>query len=264
MFFIVSKLAAFITDPVIWILLCFVLAFFLKRKLCKRIFLFTAIGLFLILGNGAFISRAEVRWSKDVVFPIDTTRVYDYALIQGGFGDYNWVTKKTQVFEEAERLIEPVRLYRMGKVKKIFVTGDGSFGNKKYPEAKVAFINYLVSLGVFESDIVLEPKARNTHQSAAETRSILGEELNKRDNGIGGEEVSLRNSLLVTSAIHMKRTVKCYRKLGMNPVPYATSVPIPYKLDITNFNLGSVNLYRWQKLFHEWVGMVTYKVVGYI
>ena len=252
MFFIVSKLAAFLTDPVFWIILCFVLAILLKRKLWKRISFFTAIGLFLLLGNGAFISWAEVRWSRDVVIPLDTTRVYDYALIQGGFGDYNWVTHKTQVFEEAERLIEPVRLYREGRVKKLFVTGDGSFGNKNYPEAKAVFIKYLVSLGVFETDIILEPKARNTHQSAAETRSLLGEEFK-------GE-----NSLVVTSAIHLKRTVKCYQKLGMNPVPFATSVPIPYKLDITNFNLGSNNLYRWQKLIHEWFGMLTYRIVGYI
>ncbi len=257
MFFIVSKLAAFLTDPVFWIILCFVLVILLKRKLWKRISLFTAIGLFLMLGNGALISWAEVRWSRDVVFPLDTTRVYDYALIQGGFGDYNWVTHKTQVFEEAERLIEPVRLYREGRVKKLFVTGDGSFGNPNYPEARAIFINYLVSLGVFETDIVLEPKARNTHQSAVETKKMIGEKVN-------GEEVSLGNSLFVTSAIHLKRTVKCYQKLGMNPIPYATSVPIPYKLDITNFNLGSNNLYRWQKLIHEWFGMLSYKVVGYI
>ena len=257
MFYILSKLASFLTDPLFWILLCFVLAFLLKRKLRKRIAFFTGVGLFLLLGNGAFISWAEQRWSRDVVIPLDTTRVYDYALIQGGFGDYNWVTKKTQVFEEAERLIEPIRLYRDGRIKKLFITGDASFGNRNHPEGKGVFIQYLVSLGVVESDIVLEPKALNTHQSAVETKKMIGEKVN-------GEENSMKNSLLVTSAIHLKRTLKCYQKLGMNPIPFATSVPKPYKMDVTNFNLGSSNLYRWQKLIHEWFGMITYKIVGYI
>jgi uncharacterized SAM-binding protein YcdF (DUF218 family) len=252
MFFIVSKLAAFITDPVIWILLCFVLAFFLKRKGWKRIFLFTAIGLFLILGNGAFISRAEVRWCKDVVFPLDTTRVYDYALIQGGFGDYNWVTKKTQVFEEAERLIEPIRLYREGRVKKLFITGDAAFSNDDHLESKQAFIEYLISMGVSEQDVLLDMDALNTRQNALRAKELLGMSFT-------GE-----NCLLVTGALHLKRSLKCYKKVGIVLTPFATSVPIPYKMNITNFNLGSSNLYRWQKFMHEWFGMVTYKVVGYI
>jgi vancomycin permeability regulator SanA len=62
--------------------------------------------------------------------------VYEYALIQGGFGDFNTATGRTQLFEEAERLIEPIRLYREGRVKKLFITGDGSFSNDKFPESK--------------------------------------------------------------------------------------------------------------------------------
>ncbi|TSA32712.1 MAG: hypothetical protein D4R64_15475 [Porphyromonadaceae bacterium] len=35
-------------------------------------------------------------------------------------------------------------------------------------------------------------------------------------------------------------------------------------MDITNFNIGSNNLYRWQKLIHEWVGLIAYRVAGYV
>ena len=254
MFFVVSKLFSFITDPTFWIVVCFVVSIVLKKRLWKRIAFIFGISLFVLLGNGALISLVEQRWVRNVVKPLPSEIVYEYALIQGGFGDFNSATGRTQVFEEAERLIEPIRLYHSGRVRKLFITGDGSFSNfnKKFPESKQVFLKYLESLGVHGNDIVLDSEARNTRQSALRTKELLGEAFDGK------------NSLLVTSAIHMPRALKCYCKAGMNPIPYATSVPGPYEMDITNFNIGSNNLYRWQKLIHEWLGLIAYLIAGYV
>jgi uncharacterized SAM-binding protein YcdF (DUF218 family) len=251
-FFVLSKLLSFFTDPVFWILGCFILAFLLKKRLWKRILFISGISLFVILGNGALISLAEQKWVKTIVNPLPSDVVYEYALIQGGFGDFNPFTGKTQIFSEAERIIEPVRLYRLGRIKKLYVTGDNTFSTFRFPESKEVFIAYLESLGVSANDIILEDVSLNTWQSAQRTKTLLGESFDGK------------NSLLVTSAIHMKRTIRCYRKAGINPLPFATSVPVPYKLDITNFGFGSNNLYRWRNLVHEWVGIFTYRIAGYI
>jgi len=253
-FFVVSKLFSVITDPAFWIVVCFVVSILLKKRLWKRITFIAGISLFVLLGNGALISLVEQHWIRNVIKPLPSETVYEYALIQGGFGNFNPATGKVQIFDEAERLIEPVRLYHDGRVKKLFITGDGSFSNlsRKFPESKEVFIKYLESLGVPEQDIVLESEARNTRQSAKRTRELLGEEYDGR------------NSLLVTSAIHMPRAIRCYRKAGMNPIPFATSVPIPYKMDITNFSFGSNTLFRWQILIHEWVGFIAYRIAGYV
>jgi len=252
MFYFLSKLLSFATDPSFWIVACFVLSILIKRRFWKRFLFITGISLFILMGNGALISLAEQRQVRNVVTPLDSGVVYEYALIQGGFGDYNPTTGKTQVFEEAERLIEPVRLYREGRVKKLFLTGDGTFNNKRSPESAKVFLRYMESLGVPEKDIILEPEALNTRQSAKLTRKLFG------------EDFTGQSSLLVTSAIHMPRTLKCYQKIGVNAVPFATSVPVPYKPDITNWNLSTSNLYRWQKLIHEWVGTLAYRIAGYV
>lgn len=252
MFFILSKLFAIITDPAFWIVACFVVAFLLKKRRWKRILFFSGIGLFLLLGNGFVISWVEQGWVRSVIKPLPVGVVYEYALIQGGFGDYNTLTKKTQVFEEAERLIEPIRLYREGRVKKLFISGDGTFCNNNHPESVAVFYKYMATLGVPENDIVLESQARNTRQGAIHTREMLGPDFNGK------------NSLIVTSATHMKRALKCYQKEGMEPVVFSVSVPVPYQMDISNFSLVTYHLYRWQKMVHEWVGMVTYWVAGYI
>jgi uncharacterized SAM-binding protein YcdF (DUF218 family) len=252
MFYVASKLLSFLTDPTFWIVACFVVSILLKKRRWKRIVFISGVSLFILMGNGALISWAEQRQVRNVLIPLDSGVVYEYALIQGGFGDFNPRTGRTQLFEEAERLIEPVRLYREVRVRKLFISGDGSFSNEKLPESRQVFIQYLKSLGVSEADIILDTEAVNTRQSAKNTRNFLGEDFNDK------------NSLLVTSAVHMFRTLKCYKKEGMNPVPFATSVPVPYKPDITNWNLSTGNLYRWQQLIHEWIGTIVYRIAGYV
>jgi uncharacterized SAM-binding protein YcdF (DUF218 family) len=76
------------------------------------------------------------------------------------------------------------------------------------------FIKYLKSLGVPEKDILLESEALNTKQSVKRNREFLGE-------GFKGE-----NSLLVTSAINLPRTLKYYRKVAMDLISFATLVPV--------------------------------------
>lgn len=252
MFYILSKLLSFLTDPVTWIVACFILAVLLRKRLPKRIFFWTGMALFILMGNGALISLAERHWVRNVIKPLPEGTIYEYALIQGGFGDFNPATRKTQLFDEAERLIEPLRLYREGRVNKLLITGDGSIHDDRNPGSSKVFLGYLASLGVDTSMVTLDTEARTTLESVKRTRELLGPAFNGR------------NCLLVTGAIHMPRAIKSYHKAGIHPVPYATSVPLPYRLELTNFHLASNNLDRWRRLIHEWLGMVAYGVTGYL
>ena len=250
MFYVLSKILSFLTDPLTWIVACFILGVLLRKKPAKRVFFWTGIALFILMGNGALISLAERHWVRNVIRPLPEATHYEYALVQGGFADFNPATGKTQLFDEAERLIEPVRLYREGRVNKLMITGDGSIHDDRNPGSSKVFLEYLASLGVDTCDVILDTEARTTLESVNRTRELLGPAFDGR------------NCLLVTSAIHMPRTIRVYHKAGIDPVPFATSVPLPYKLEITNIHLASGNLDRWRKLIHEWVGMVAYGVAG--
>jgi len=252
MFYVFSKLLSFVTDPVTWIVACFILAVLFRKRLTKRIFFWTGIALFVLMGNGILISLAERHWVREVVQPLPEGTQYDYALIQGGFGDYNYTTGKSQLFEEAERLIEPVRLYREGRVKKLLITGDGTINEDHNPGCSQVFLEYMESLGVDRNDVILEKEALSTIQNVQRTKEILGSSFNGK------------TSLLVTGAIHMPRSIRCYQKAGIVVIPFSTSVPIPYKVDINNIFCASYYLDCWRKLIHEWVGTVAYVVAGYI
>ena len=252
MFYIFSKILSLVADPIAWVVAAFVLAFVLKKRRLQRLFFITGIVLVLFFGNNLVRTYAEQWWCNNYTAPIDTSKVYDYVLLQGGFGEFNPANNRTQLGIAAERLTESIRLYHTGRVKKLFITGDGAFSDPEYPASRSVFLNYMKDMGVNEADIILDDKALNTRQSAVRTPVFLGKNYT-------GEQ-----SLIITSAVHMPRALACYRKAGMNPVPYSTSVTVPYELKLTNFGISSENLFKWSMLMHEMVGMVLYKIMGYV
>ena len=149
-------------------------------------------------------------------------------------------------------MLTAIRLYRTGRVAALFITGDGTFCDKRYPESRPRFLKYLSDLGVNTKDVILDDQAQNTRESAARTSQIIG------------QGYTARKSLLITCAVHMPRALACYRKAGLFPTPYPTSVPVPFELRIYNFGLGASNFEHWSLLIHELFGMVTYRLMGYI
>jgi len=66
----------------------------------------------------------------------------------------------------------------------------------------------LVRLGVRRSDVVIEPLARTTAESAIPTREIFGRR-------------GLCKVALLTEAIHMRRSLLCFSKQGVDAAPAA-------------------------------------------
>ena len=252
MFFILSKILSFVSDPLSWVLLCFGLALLFNKRKLKLACASAGILLLLILGSDRLRIAAETGWCKNYCTPPDTSVVYDFALVQGGFGEYNPTIKRIQLNFAAERLTESIRLYRKGRVKKLFISGDASASDPDHPEAKRVFLQYMQDMGVKAEDIVIDDLSKNTREGALRTPLFLGANYK-------GE-----NSLLVTSAVHMRRAMACYRKAGMNPIPYAVLPPVPYQFKITNFGIGSMNLEKWSLLIHELIGMALYRLMGYV
>ena len=252
MFYLLSKLVAFLLEPLIWVFIAFILALRLKNRRMKKSCFIAAIAMVLFFGNGFFYAVAERQWSKKYISSPDTTLTYDYALVQGGFGIYNQVTGRSQIKEAGDRLTEAIRLYHTGRVKALFITGDGTFSDKRYPESRPRFLKYLSDLGVNTKDVILDDQAQNTRESAARTAQFIG------------QGYTARQSMLITCAVHMPRALACYHKAGLFPTPYSTSAPVPFELRIYNFGLGASNFEHWSLLIHELFGMVTYRLMGYI
>ncbi len=72
--------------------------------------------------------------------------------------------------------------------------------------------------------------------------------------------------MLITSAFHMKRAKGCFDKVGLRTVTFPTDY---YSHDI-KYDIPSLlfpdpySLEYWTKLFKEWIGIIAYKLIGYI
>jgi vancomycin permeability regulator SanA len=101
----------------------------------------------------------------------------------------------------AERVRGAVELYRLGRVRKLLMTGDNS--RKDYDEV-TAMRNLAVSLGVPAGDISLDYAGFSTYESAYRARAIFG----------------VSEAVLVTQGYHLPRAVYTCRALGIDAVGY--------------------------------------------
>ena len=70
------------------------------------------------------------------------------------------------------------------------------------------------------------------------------------------------NWIVVTSAIHLPRTVACFRAIGWQVIPY----PADYQTDPPGWGVGNLrigkNLALLDLALHEWVGLAYYRLSG--
>src|SRR5262245_35491796 len=103
------------------------------------------------------------------------------------------------------RVLEAVRVYRLLKPRWVISSGGISKGEPAEPSS-TNMRDLLVRLGVPEDRIILESASRDTHSEAIEVAAML-------------DRLGVNRLILVTSAVHMRRSVGAFRAVGVNPVP---------------------------------------------
>ncbi|RNI29110.1 YdcF family protein [Rufibacter latericius] len=141
----------------------------------------------------------------------------------------------------------------MGKLKKIIVSGgSGALKDVERTEASNLQQTALYA-GVPATDLLLEERSRNTRENATFTQELLS------------QNPQLKNLVLITSAFHMRRAKGCFEKVGLK----TDTFPVDFQTHDRSFHLDDLlipsaeALYDWARLIHEWVGYITYKLLGY-
>jgi uncharacterized SAM-binding protein YcdF (DUF218 family) len=180
---------------------------------------------------------------------------YEWAILLTGVTRYDEGLLGDRVFfnRGADRVTHTVQLYKLGKIRKILVSGGS--GNLSTPNRKEAneIAGALLLMGIPGEDIVRETNSRNTHESAVEVKKIL------EDKTIPG------NCLLVTSAYHMRRSAACFAKIGWQMDCFSVDF-LSHRRRYTPDTLFIPHLEalaNWQVIIKEWVGMISYKFAGY-
>lgn len=133
----------------------------------------------------------------------------------------------------------------------VFSGGGGGLYDGGIAEAE-AVSRHADTLGLPRERLIQENRSRNTRENAVYSAEVLKPKPGER-------------WLLVTSAWHMPRAIGCFRKAGFDvtayPVDYRTGGPRDaYRLH----SFASDGLVDVDLAVKEWVGLVAYKLAGYI
>lgn len=255
MFFFLSKALLFLLSPFFWMMICVGAFFYWKNPKWKKRSKIAALALFLFFTNTVIFSEFCRMWEVPGT-KIDAIKHHDVAIVLGGMFEYNSDLDNISIRRQGDRLFQAVTLYKTGKVDKLLISGDSGFlTDRGLHEAKQVKA-ILVKWGIPETDILTEEKSVNTHENAVETKKLLTQSY-----------PHLKSFLLVTSGIHMKRSLACFEKEGLKCTAFSTDL---YANQKRNYywdqylipNLSTME--TWNKLLKEIFGYVTYDLTGYI
>ncbi len=254
MFFILSKILLFLLDPITWVFLLLLWAIRVKNPIKKKKILLVTICVFYFFSN-AFITDEFVRvYEEHNQTYSELTETYDVAIVLGGFSDYDYTQEQVQFHSATDRLMAGIKLYKTRKAKKLMiVSGSGKIMNPDEKEA-IFISDFLLNIGIPAKDLIIESESKNTRENAVNTAKILNE---KYKNG---------KYILVTSATHMPRAKRCFKKVDMLVTPFSVDHQAgPRKYIFDHLFLPDLDsLRRWKSLTKEWAGFIVYKMNGYI
>ncbi|HIK16934.1 MAG TPA: YdcF family protein [Leptolyngbyaceae cyanobacterium M33_DOE_097] len=212
MFLFLSKLLPLFFYPLgLACLLLLVALVMLWRKRPRRAAIPVALALaVLLIGSNGWLAGWLVRSLEMQHVPSGELPTADAIVVLGGCtrpasAPRPWV----DLSEEGDRVLQGIRLYQQGKAPKIIFSGgriDWHGGGT--PESQ-DMATIATAFGVPTAAILQDPTSLNTRQNAVNVQQIL-----KRE--------GMRRVLLVTSAMHMPRSLRIFQKLGIEAIPAPT------------------------------------------
>jgi uncharacterized SAM-binding protein YcdF (DUF218 family) len=177
---------------------------------------------------------------------------YDVVILLGGVVDDRAVfTSGERSFNDNnERLLETYDLLRTGAAKNAIISGGVVSANRSQVVEAHALTDQLVAWGIAPKRIVIEDKAKNTHENAVESAAIV------RAQG-------WKSVLIVTSANHMPRAYGCFRAEGLD----VDTKPVDFRSYGSAFSGELIPraeyLQASSAAIREWFGRWIYRLRGY-
>ncbi len=253
MFFFLSKIADFLMHPLTWVFILLVMAWRKKIWKKRKSYLIAAVAVLYFFSNQAIFHEVSSSWETKPINPNSISETYEVAIILGGMVSLDRKHQIVEFQENSDRFLNVLPLYFKGKVKRLLIAGGSGRMNQKEKEATI-LEDYLISIGVDAKDILIEAESRNTYENAVNSLTLL------KEKNIKGP------ILLSTSSTHMPRSYQIFKSLGADVKPFAVD-QVSYKREInpdTLFFPKASILNDWYHLIHEWIGILMYKITGYI
>ncbi len=205
--FVFSKIIGILLNPLLWVVLLTIAAWFTKNTVRKRQTTAFALILMLFFTNSWIIQNLMLRYQTNPK-PMAADEQFSAGILLGGLAGYDESYKQGFFNQSSDRFIQTVRLYKEGHIRKVIVSGgNATFARNDFREADFLVENLLV-MGVLKEDILSEREAINTIENSRLTHRIT-------------DSLQLKGPfVLITSAFHMPRAMKIFAKEGMPVRPF--------------------------------------------
>jgi len=253
MFFLLSKLVYALIAPLSWVVYAFLWAWLSRRHRRRAVLL--GLVLLYVISNPLLVSGLLRSWEGSPV-SIDAQPPFDMAIVlTGGIVGEGAPNQRTASFgPAADRLLQPILLWKQGRVRQLLISGGSGRVQAItfYPDEGRFAAEVARSFGVDSGKVWLEPNSRNTYENAQFSAKLLR------------RRSATQRLLLVTSAMHLPRATACFEKAGLHVTPYPVDFRAgPSVVTLSSFWPSGESLVQFSYLFKEWVGFLTYRVMGY-
>ncbi|MBW4649309.1 MAG: YdcF family protein [Kastovskya adunca ATA6-11-RM4] len=263
MFLFLSKLLPLFFYPLglacVLLLVAFVLSW--KRSRWVPLPIVLALVVLLVAGNG-WASNALVRSLEWQHIPKGELPNAEAIVILGGATKSQLPPRPgVDLSEEGDRVFYGAQLYREGKAPIVIASGGRISWRGSGSSESADMAEILQVLGVPTSAIVQDPTSLNTYQNAVNVKRILTEQ-------------GIRRVLLVTSAMHMPRSLMIFQRQGIEAIPAPTDFLVSEQdveesdrsREATLLNLlpDAERLQRTTRALKEYVGTAVYRLRGWL
>ncbi|MEH2398852.1 YdcF family protein [Nostoc sp.] len=239
-----------------------------KRPFTAAIAIAFALTLLLFSGN-AWIAKSLVRSLEWQNLPPAQMPVAEAIVVLGGATKSAFFPRPTVDLSESGdaygglrlRLIYAAQLYRQKKAPTIILSGGRIDWRGSGSPESADMATILTSIGIPSEAIVQEPESLNTYQNAVNVRKIL-------------ESRGIHQVLLVTSAMHMPRSLQIFQRQGINAIPAPTDFLVSEgelqelgstpKAAILNLLPDTDNLHEFTSALKEYIGSLVYRLRGWL
>jgi uncharacterized SAM-binding protein YcdF (DUF218 family) len=165
-----------------------------------------------------------------------------------------------EVGEEGDRILYGAKLYLEGKAPTLILSGGRIDWKNGGPSESKDMAEIAQVMGVPKSAILEDPTSLNTYENAVNVRKILDSQ---------GIE---RRVLLVTSAVHLPRSLAIFQRQGINAIPAPTdfttieqeSEEITWQTALLKSLPDAGRLAYSTRALKEYIGIVIYRLRGWL
>ena len=179
----------------------------------KKKLIYIAIGVLYIISTPIFSNNFfKLVEGNEYRKPISTIDSADAIVVLSGMLEINQEGDSTYVeWGDPDRFFGGIALFKAGKAQKLIFTGGKlPWNNTRKTEGEV-LKEYAISNGIPSDKILVTKDVENTAEEAVAVKELIGQ--NKK-------------IILVTSAYHMYRARRLFKKVGFNIIPYKVDYKI--------------------------------------